>query len=234
MTSKKINPILLSIVLTFTFAIPVLAQTQSNTQTTESNPQQSTSILQAILSLFKSPENRLITRGSEVCPISPGNLGEQVIWSDRPLFIWQGKIPQSKINVYSAEVNYNYSRDRQVVWQETIPAKTQTITYAGEKLQPGFTYDWEFISNGKTYNPTFILMEQSQRQAIATELTALESQLKASSKTAEDIAIAKADYFLQQQLWSDALQQLYSVSNPSPDLTDKIKNIEQYLCRSTT
>ena len=38
------------------------------------------------------------------------------------------------------------------------------------------------------------------------------------------------DYFIQQKLGSDALQQLYSVENPSPNLTQQITDIEQYLC----
>lgn len=227
------NKLLLPILLSLTITIPVMVQAQENSTQTEETPQKSTSILQAILSLLKSPENRLITRGEEVCPISPGNLGEQLIWSDRPLFIWQGKIPQSEINLYSSTTNYNYEQDDRLIWHETVSPNTQTIAYAGEQLKPGFTYDWEFISNGKTYRPTFILMEQPQREAIATELTALENKLQASGATSEEIAIALADYFIQQQLWSDALQQLYSIENPSAFFTDKITDIEQYLCQSS-
>ena len=102
----------------------------------------------------------------------------------------------------------------------------------GKQLQPGFTYDWELISADQTYRPTFILMKQPEREAIAAELTAIDNKLQARGATDEDRAIAKADYFVKQQLWSDALQQLHSVENPSATLTNKITDIEQYLCES--
>ena len=199
-----------------------------------SAPKKSISILEALLSLLKSPENRLITRGDEVCPISPGNVGEQVIWSDRPLFIWQGKIPQSTINLYSSSANFNYEQDEQLFWSwsGTVPPDSQGIVYGGRQLQPEFIYDWEFIAFDKTYRTTFILMEQSQRDAIATELEVIENKLEANGATAEEIAIVKADYFVNKQLWSDALQQLYSVENPSVNLSDKKQEIETYLCES--
>ena len=198
-----------------------------------SAPKKSISILEAILSLLKSPENRLITRGDEVCPISPGNVGEQVIWSERPLFVWQGKILESTINLYSPSTNFNYEQDDRLLWSQTVAANSRYISYQGEPLQPGFVYDWELISSGKTYKPTFILMEQSEREAIAAELEVIENKLKATGATAEEIALAKADYFANKQLWSDTLQQLYSVENPSTNLISKKKDIEQYLCEST-
>ncbi len=228
---KFTSKLLLITIIAIVNFLPTVAKAQENTNAAETTEQakSSKSILQSILSLFKSPENRLITRGDEVCPISPGNLGEQVIWSDRPLFIWQGNIPQSEITLYSPTTNYNYERDEQLVWNEIVPPNTQTIAYTGEQLQPGFSYDWQFVSADKIYRPTFILMEQPAREAIANELTALENKLP--DATTEEIAIAKADFFIQKQLWSDALQQLYSVANPSVDLTDKINDIEQYLCK---
>lgn len=225
---------LLSILLIAVYVSPTAIYAQENSSTNSETPKQETSILKSILSLFKSPENRLITRGDEVCPISPGNLGEQTIWSDQPLFIWQGEIPPSQITLYSSTVNYDYEQDDQVVWTQTIPPKTTTIAYAGEKLQPGFSYDWKFVSGEKIYRPTFILMEESARKAIATELTVLENELKSNNATEEEIAIAKADYFIQQQLWSDALQQMYSVEKSSTDLANKIAEIEQYLCNSNS
>lgn len=227
---KKLFILLLLALVTIT---PVAVNAQKNTPppATET-PRKSTSILKAILSLFKSPENRLITRGDQVCPIAPGNIGEQFIWSDRPLFIWQGKIPKSTINLYSSSANFNYEQDEQLLWSETVPPNSQTVAYKGKQLQPGFTYDWEFVASGKTYRPTFILMEQAERNAIAADLKIIENQLEVNNATAEEKAIAKADYFVNQQLWSDALQQLYSVENPSPMLTNKVQDIEQYLCQS--
>ena len=184
--------------------------------------QQSTSILQAVLSLFKSSERRMITRGEEVCLISPGNRGEQLIWSDRPLFVWWGEIFKSQINLY---------HDGQLVWTEVVPANTRTIAYSGETLEPGATYDWELVSNGKNYRQTIVLTKPDQQKAIATELATLDSQLKMEKTTAEAMAIAKAKYFLGKELSSDALQQLYLVKKPSSDLVSQIDDFEARLCK---
>ena len=213
--------------LLLTNIIPTTARSEENTSIPVQSSKQSTSIVEAILSLFKSPERRFITRGDEVCLVSPGDSGEQLIWSDRPLFIWQGKIPESEINLTESTKNFG---EEELVWTETVPENTQTIAYTGDELQLGATYDWELISNGTTYRQTITLMEESQREAIAAELAALENKLENNHATKEDIAIAKADYFIQQQLGYDALQQLYSVPNPSSSLTEQITEIERHLC----
>ncbi|MEO1004404.1 MAG: hypothetical protein AAFW67_00870 [Cyanobacteria bacterium J06638_38] len=208
------------------FSLNVQAEDNNSTTT---NSQKSTSILQAIISLFKSPESRFISRGDDLCLISPTNSEAQLIWSDRPLFIWQGDTSQAEINLYPAASNN--PQDQQPMWTETIPSNTKTLIYTGEQLQPGNTYDWELIADGNTYRQTMQLMEQPQREAISSKLTTLTTQLQTDGATAEDIAIAKADYFIKQQLGSDALQELYSVENPSANLAEQITNIEQHLCK---
>ncbi|MEL6928286.1 MAG: hypothetical protein AAFO95_06610 [Cyanobacteria bacterium J06600_6] len=183
---------------------------------------QSTSILQAVLSLFKSSERRMMTRGEEVCLISPGNKSEQLIWSDRPLFVWWGEIFESEINLY---------QDDRLVWTKAVPDNTQSIAYDGEPLEPGLTYDWELISNNKNYRQTIVMLEQHRQKAIATELTNLDRHLKTNKTTAEAIAIVKAEHFLHRELGSDALQQLYLIKNPSPELTSQINDFEDRLCK---
>ena len=222
------NKLQLKLLLISLFAVNIVSINVRAEKNTSENSQRSTSILEAILSLFKSPESRFITRGDEVCLISPGNLGEQLIWSDRPLFIWQGKIPESEINLTKSAENFG---EGELVWTQTVPETTRSIAYTGEDLQPGSTYDWELISDGTTYRQTITLMGESQQEAIAAELAALENRLD-DGATKEDIAIAKADYFIRQKLGYDALQQLYSVPNPSPRLTAQITEIEQHLCNT--
>ncbi|MEM7590275.1 MAG: hypothetical protein AAF383_01920 [Cyanobacteria bacterium P01_A01_bin.83] len=210
------------IILTNSSSITAQAENDNSPET----PRQSTSIMQALMSLFKSSEKRFISRGERACLISPGNSGEQLVWSDRPLFIWRGEMmTPAEINLYTAGNEAN----EQPVWTETIPPSTNTITYTGQ-LQPGATYDWELVSDDNTYRKTMQLMEQPQREAIAAELTSITNNLQDSNANAEDIAIVKADYFISQKLGSDALQELYSVDNPSADLAEQISNIEQQLC----
>ncbi len=74
----SIKKLFLSHLLILSIITPaIIVKAQNNTaSTSEPTAPKSTSILEAIVRLFKSSENRLITRGIEVCPISPGNLGE--------------------------------------------------------------------------------------------------------------------------------------------------------------
>ena len=206
--------------------VPATIQAKENTSTPAESSPQSTSIIKAILSLFKSTEKRFITRGDEVCLISPGNAGEQLIWSDRPLFVWLGTIPESEINL--VEASKSLLKEKELVWMKTVPENSQTMVYTGDKLEPG-TYEWELVSNNATYRQTITLMEDSERKAIAAELTNLENKLD-DDATLEDIAIARADFFTRKQLGYDALQQLYSVPNPSDRLKSQINEIEQYFC----
>ena len=209
----------------------IAESSNNNSYTTQQETKKSTSILEAILSLLKSTENRLITRGNELCPMSPGNIGEQVVWDNRPLFIWAGKTSKSEISLYSPSVNFDYEQDDQLLWTKTIAANTETIVYDDKKLEPGLTYDWHLKDGNKDYRLTFILMKQEQRDAITEDLISLENELKNINASVEDIAIAKADYFANKKLWSDALQQLYAVENPSPILVNKTEAISSYLCQ---
>ena len=65
-----------------------------------------------------------------------------------------------------------------------------------------------------------------KRDRITEELTALEGRLKGASE--ETIALEKADYFAKEGLWSDALQELYSVSKPSAEVTRAIAQIQAH------
>jgi hypothetical protein len=44
----------------------------------------------------------------------------------------------------------------------------------------------------------------------------------------EKMALEKANYFAEQELWSDALRELYSVPNPSAELKDAIAQIQAH------
>lgn len=228
----KLIKLLIIAILSFAIAIPAMAQNnEQNTQEQKSTP----SILQSLLSIFKSPENRLTTRGEKVCLISPGKLGENTVHSDRPLLIWsllQPDVPESNLNFYSDTANFNYEQDSQLVWNQTIPANTPKILYAGEILQPGI-YKWELVFPDKTYSSEFTLMGEAEREAITTELSSLRQQLTASNKNESEKAIAIADFFAQKGLLSDSIQQLYSIEQPSTELLTKRQEMENYFCSSS-
>jgi len=74
------------------------------------------------------------------------------------------------------------------------------------------------------------VMDSQQRDLITIDLNTLDNQLKAKKVNHEAIALAKANYFVQNQLWSDALQQAYSVEKPSPELAQIRQDIPDKLC----
>lgn len=148
-----------------------------------------------------------------ICMVSPDAPSKpRIVWSDRPLFLWKGRVQTIAVR----------PRDReQDLWNQSV-TETQNITYKGEPLQPGQTYEW--VVNSSTFVP-FQIMETQQRNRITAELKTLENQLQAQGAGTEAIALAKAKYFADSNLWSDALQQAYSVPNPSDGLKEMIKNI---------
>lgn len=163
-----------------------------------------------------------LLRTADICMISPdAPTQRRIVWSDRPIFIWKGAV--QKIAVRTARSNED-------LWSQPV-AQTQTINYAGKALQPGQTYDWlVFIGESPSKLVSFQVMDAQQRDRITTDLNTLENQLKAKKVNSEAIALAKANYFIQNQLWSDALQQAYSVEKPSAELAQILKDIPDKLC----
>ena len=74
-------------------------------------------------------------------------------------------------------------------------------------------------------------MELPQRNRVTAELRLLERLRKNQGADREKIAFIKANYFAQKGLWSDALQQAYSVPNPSPKLSQVLKDLPNQLCK---
>jgi hypothetical protein len=77
-------------------------------------------------------------------------------------------------------------------------------------------------------------MGSPERERLAAELAALEAQLKAAGATAEEIALERANYFAQRDLWSDALQEIDSAKNSSVELTGKLQDLVNYLCEPSS
>lgn len=238
----KDNRIVFLLVLTIAISllnIPVFARENSpsqhqnfTTSSTTSQPQKS--IWQAIWELFKQrPEPSLASRDS-ICPITPGLLeATNIVWSDRPMFIWQGKASELTIYLYNS---FDPDREQQLLWSQTFTpqasvTKFHHLAYTGAALQPGQSYDWEivipFTRRGRY---TFQVMASKERDRIETELLALENQLATKEISEEEIALKKAIYFAQKGLWSDALQQIYSTPNPSDNFLNNAQSILTELC----
>lgn len=167
-----------------------------------------------------------------VCMISPDKPETtRIVWSDRPTFLWEGKV--KKIVVL------NNSTGKK--WTQPVTETQNISTYTADKpLQPGETYEWrvffedslskEELSSGVNFQ----VMEAQQRDRITADLQNLEKQLKAENKDTEAIALAKAKYFAENQLWSDVLQQVYSIQTTSTELDAFRKDIFHKLCNPLT
>jgi len=165
-------------------------------------------------------------RPADLCQLTPGR--EQVIWHRTPLLLWQGH--------YTAGLR-PVGQD-QVQWpQETLslPAEVQAAHYAAAPLPSG-QYDWLLYLDAETpAQPTLwqsftIMAAGARRDRIATHLAILQARLTQEGASAEAIAQARARYFLSQDLAADALQQVFTVSNPSPELLVLQETLVQAIC----
>jgi hypothetical protein len=181
------------------------------------------SILDSMMSAFRGrqPRREGIRRSGELCPMSPGLVGTDQVWHDRPLFMWQGTANRVVLKDFESGAE---------LWSQPLDSTAQQITYSGSALVPGM-YQWE-LSNPTGSSSSFIfeIIGGEQRQQITDSLRQLESQI--GNKTAEEKALATADYFMQQELWSDAFQALYSISNPSTEVKQAAQEISAYVCPS--
>ena len=250
-SSKILSSLLLSAILTiFYCSFPVItAIAQENQENSESiiqkresdeksestsSPQRRnrSSILEAIWKLLIAKRERepaLSSRG-KICEIAPGLLGEiNVIYSDRPLFLWQGRVSSLEVHLYSA---FSLEKEQEILWSQTVSNESQNLLYTGEPLQPGQIYDWEIVVNPQSNRRriSFQVMGGEKRQLISRELEQLETELTISGATVEEITLERAYYFAQRDLWSDALQELFSLENSSTALSGNAQEIVEYLC----
>ncbi|NEQ83597.1 MAG: DUF928 domain-containing protein [Moorea sp. SIO2I5] len=168
-----------------------------------------------------------------LCMLTPGQLpdrdgnsnhkGSLEIWSEQPLFLWQGEMKGIEVRDY---------RTNQQLWEQPLEPTTTSIVYQGKPLQPGKDYFWRntIPLDELPTKKSFRLMDDEKRNQVTTELNELESKLKAKDATADQIALERVNYFINKQLWSDALREIYKMYKmPNPpaevtDVIDKIKN----------
>lgn len=199
-------------------ASPDLASPDANSPYTVSQR----SIVDSMMNMFRGrqPRREGIRRSGELCPMSPGLVGTDQVWTNQPLFMWQGTVNQIVLK------NFESGEE---LWNQPVDSTAQQIVYTGLALPPGL-YQWE-LSNATTSSAfIFEVIGGDQRQQITNSLRELESQ--SSNKTSEEKALATADYFMQQGLWSDAFQVLYSINNPSTEVKQAAQEISAYVCPS--
>lgn len=144
--------------------------------------------------------------GEDILPILPGLISAK-IWSDRPLFLWQGIARQ--IELISATGG--------IVWSQRLSETAQHCLYTGKPLSAG-SYEWILYSSAKVAvtKIAFQIMQPIEQAKISAELEALEAQLPSAS--AEQLALQRANYFAERQLWSDVCREAFLVTNPTEEL----------------
>ena len=185
-------------------------------------------IFQALVQDNQPPEDAKKGGSRGLCAIAPKAIGTNTeIWSDRPLFVWKGRIERIELRSTDSD---------RVLWKQSVEGKNRVL-YDGKALQPGQTYEWRlFFSDQENAQPIkterFRVMDAQERDRIKAQLQTLEEQLKAEQISPEDIARRRAQYFAKQRLWSDVLQEAYSVENPSASLTAMVQAIPREICTS--
>ncbi|MGP1374899.1 MAG: hypothetical protein ACTS3T_18865 [Almyronema sp.] len=139
----------------------------------------------------------------DVCIVSPLIVpqSELTVWSDRPLFVWQGPVTQIAISPIETG---------EPIWQAEPTAETTELPYGAETpLQPGQTYLWQVYGGpfaAELYRIPFRVMTAERQAVIADELTVLKTQLAIEQASPEDQALRQITYFSDRYLWADALQ----------------------------
>lgn len=173
--------------------------------------------------------------GGGVCPIAPVAASEAnpsilttaIVWSDRPTFIWDGKVDKIGVRVRGSE---------DILWSQPVSG-TNRVTYAGKALQPDRVYEWLVLSSDnqvKWFIP-FQVMTAEERQSISQALQQLDRQLAAEKITGEAATLRRAEFFATQQidnqpLWSEFWQEVLSVQTPSDKLTGWTRETITSLC----
>lgn len=178
--------------------------------------------LNELVELLKQDEPPLGSR-SAICAVSPGLVGNtDTIWSDRPLFLWQGS---------ASSITLRDLASGTIIWSTDLSPLTQQVAFPAAVLQPGRIYSWELAAAGQpSLTFSFEVMGAERRELIAAALERLETHLKDLGGSNEAIALQQARYFADLGLWPDALQILHSVAEPSAALEQSTQDILTYLC----
>lgn len=185
-------------------------------------------------------------RGEGFCWLSPfpdQTAGEQVamVWNDRPAFVWQGDLESIEIRPTddnSPGQTLDLSQDDMNEAMHTVtlrearqPQETDVTMHRitlNEPLQPGATYSFVIkVPNLEAFLPiNFQVMSAPEREQITADLQTLAAQ----GGTAEEIAVRRANYFADRQLWADFWQTVMTVEQPSTELKAALEEETNVLC----
>lgn len=158
---------------------------------------------------------------SSLCAIT-GRLEEtDTIWSDRPVFAWQGTAKE--LQLLSEETG-------ELLWQRSLSGEEQSVAYDGPDLTPGQVYEWR-VENEGLQRSTFAVMSMERRAEISADLQRLSGPAEMAVLEPDvRVALLRSQYFGEQGLWSDALQSLYGVNDPTGELSVMVDQVLAERC----
>lgn len=182
-----------------------------------------------LFSFLKRPRKPLGGRGN-LCLLVPADTAQpEVMWHDRPLFVWQG--PQQTIGLRQAD-------SKTVFWRRSLSqpgTNVNQMQYTGVALQPGQTYELLLFSSPTADQPVrsqpFTIMPADDRAPLTTALQALTTKLKQAGASEEAIAQQRAQVFGNRHLEADVLQEAYAVKQPSVTLKQLTTEVAVQICR---
>jgi len=236
---KHFSLLLSLVVLCSSFSSAISATPEQN------NIDSTTSSLSSSL-FFWGSKPRRGPRGSRgIIPLSPGVIDTYFVWSDRPLFLWyiedEKEIPQDPI----VQIIVRDEETNKIVWTQSVKLLDQKIFYGAEKpLEQGKLYKWELLRQDKSNfiaPSTFEIIAGREHDKIQSGLDALEQKLKVNKASQEKIAEEKANFFVHYKvihkieaesfnLWSDSLESIYRIAQPSPAFVEKRQAMIKKLC----
>ena len=145
----------------------------------------------------------------------------RVIWRDRPIFVWKGKAETVSVS--------NFPESKQTGWTQKKLENVNSVVYSGAPLKPGTRYLWK-AAGDKFSQVIFQTLEQPERDRVTAELMRLETKLQQQKITAEAKVQQRVQFFLNQNLFLDAIQELYTVPQPSPELKILQQKIVEMSC----
>ncbi|AFZ03966.1 hypothetical protein [Calothrix sp. PCC 6303] len=188
----------------------------------------------------RKPKQPKVVRGGDICPISPGLADTYMIWNSRPLFLWQNRSENKE-----AELLIRDRATKEIVWKQSVKTADGKAAYSGTTaLTPSKTYEWKLSGTDDDWK-IFQIMSTEEQNKISTELQQLEQKLQASKASPEEITQQKAEYFSNYQVkhktetgilhpWSDVLQTLYEIEQPSAQFVEQRSKYLVNFCNSET
>jgi hypothetical protein len=208
-------------------------------------------------SIFRNPPppppRRGISRGDDFCPVAPIAQAETTfdqaqlpseqsssmaelpkVWSDRPTLAWFG----TSTAVREMAIFPKDSETHIWVWSNPELQQSNNRT-ASEPRSPHYVRVETSLAPGQIYEWHVIRPLEPEQEIIRfqtltdEEINSIAEDLPAASEAGIASALARANYFAGQHLWSDFWQEIFSVQSPSAELNQLITETFEAQCPRT-